>query len=214
VSLFLTFEGLDGSGKTTQIRHTADWFAEHGYDVLVQREPGGTDLGEAIRDILLDHRWSTMTPRTEFMLYSASRAQLVEDVIKPHLSKPKAVVILDRYDDSSTAYQGGGRELGIDTIEQINRFATDRLTPAVTFFIDVDWPTCVARRKHANSKDDRLESGTREFFERVRAAYLELYEKHPGRIVRIDGARDENEVFDAIKSELQVILDRQPHLQP
>jgi dTMP kinase len=203
MSLFITFDGLDAPAKTTQIQRTATWLAEHGYDVLVKREPGGTDLGEAIRDILLDHRWSKMAPRTELLLYSASRAQLVDEVIKPHLEKPRSVVILDRYHDSSTAYQGGGRELGIDRVEEINRFATGRMIPALTFFLDVDWPTCQLRRKKANSTDDRLESNTREFFDRARAAYLELYERYPERIVRIDAAKNEDEVSAQICSELE-----------
>lgn len=206
MSLFITFEGLDGSGKTTQIERTAEWLTEQGYNVLVKREPGGTDLGEAIRDILLDHRWDAMTPRAEFLLYSASRAQLVEDIVKPHLGKPRAVMILDRFDDSSSAYQGGGRELGIETVEAINKFATDEMIPAVTFFLDVDWPTCVLRRKKANSKADRLESSTREFFERVRAGYLELYERHPHRMVRIDAAKGADDVFEKIKTELKLRL--------
>lgn len=200
--MLISFEGLDGSGKTTQIRRTSRWLEERGYDVLVRREPGGTELGEAIRDILLDHRWTGMTPRTEFLLYSASRAQLVEEAIKPHLERPRAIVILDRYDDSSTAYQGGGRELGIETVEIISKFVTDLMVPAVTFFLDLDWPTCVQRRRAAGSADDRLESSAREFFERVRAAYLELYERHPHRIVRIDAARSEDDVFDTVRREL------------
>ena len=202
MSLLITFEGLDGSGKTTQIQRTAAWLAEQGYDVLVKREPGGTELGEAIRDILLDHRWGGMTPRAEFLLYSASRAQLVEEVIKPHLEKSNAVLILDRYDDSSTAYQGGGRELGIDPVEAINRFATDAMIPAMTILLDLDWATCQSRRRKANSADDRLESNTREFFERVRAAYLELYQRYPERIVRINAADDEDRVFNSIRTEL------------
>jgi dTMP kinase len=206
LSLFITFEGLDGSGKTTQIHRTAAWLSTQGYDVLVKREPGGTELGEAIRSILLDHRWSDMTSRTEYLLYSASRAQLVEEIVKPHLAKPRAVMILDRYDDSSTAYQGGGRELGMDAMEAINRFVTDGMIPAVTFFLDVDWPACVARRQRANATDDRLESSAREFFERVRAAYLKLCDRHPQRIVRIDGTSSEDEVFRKITEELRIRL--------
>ena len=202
MNLFVSFEGLDGSGKTTQIQRTSKWLAEQGYDVLVKREPGGTELGEAIREILLDHRWSGMTPRAEYLLYSASRAQLVEEVIKPHLECPRAVMILDRYHDSSTAYQGGGRELDIDIIESVSKFVTDLVVPALTFFLDVEWATCQLRRKQANSTDDRLESNTREFFERARAAYLELYERYPERIVRIDAAKSEDDVFAEIKREL------------
>jgi dTMP kinase len=206
MSLFVTFEGLDGSGKTTQVQRTATWLAEQGYDVLVKREPGGTNLGEAIRDILLDRRWAEMTARTEFLLYSASRAQLVEEIIKPHLEKPRAIVILDRYHDSSSAYQGGGRELGLDTVEPMNQFATDLVIPALTYFLDVEWTTCQQRRQKARSADDRLESNAREFFERTRAAYLELYERYPDRFVRIDASRSEDDVFAEILKELRARL--------
>ena len=148
--MFITFEGIDGSGKSTQIARTAAWLRERGYDVLVSREPGGSELGEAIRDILLDPKWHDMVGKAEFFLYSASRAQLVEEIVRPHLKKPKAVVILDRYDDSSTAYQGGGREIGIEQVETINRFATGGLLPDVTFVLDLDWETSCARVPSSN----------------------------------------------------------------
>lgn len=161
--MFITFEGIDGSGKSTQITHTADWLRDHGFDVLVAREPGGTDLGEAIREILLDPRWKKMTGRAEFFLYSASRAQLVEQTVKPFLAHPRSVVILDRYDDSSTAYQGGGRELGADAVEAINRFATGGLAPDLTFVLDLDWASSVERRGKAGLADDRLEQNSHDF---------------------------------------------------
>jgi dTMP kinase len=201
--LFITFEGIDGSGKSTQIARTEAWLRELGYDVLVSREPGGSELGEAIRDILLDPRWKAMTGRAEFFLYSASRAQLVDEIVRPHLAKPRAVVILDRYDDSSTAYQGGGREIGMDVIERINRVATGDLVPDVTFVLDLDWKTSCARRAKTGQPDDRLESNAHDFFERVRTAYHDLCRKHGKRMVLIDAAQNEERVFADIEKELQ-----------
>ncbi|MBU0509806.1 dTMP kinase [bacterium] len=205
--MFITFEGIDGSGKSTQIERTARWLKSLGWDVLVSREPGGSELGEVIRDILLDPRWKAMTGRAEFLLYSASRAQLVEEIVCPHLVKQKAVVILDRYDDSSTAYQGGGRELGIERIEQINAFATGGLIPDVSFVLDVDWETSQSRQRDSRSSPDRLEQNAHDFFERVRQAYHELSNLHPGRIVLLDGTKSADEVFARIQSRLCPFLD-------
>ena len=198
MSLFVTLEGIDGSGKTTQIGLLEQWLHDEEYDVLVRREPGGTELGEAIRRILLDPQWKQMTSRTEYFLYSASRAQLVDEVIQPHLEKPRSVVILDRYADSSTAYQGGGRELGIEAIEGINRFATGDLTPDVTLVFDLDWETSLARR--SNLHPDRLEQNAREFFERVRSAYIMLCERNPERYFRVDASRPAATLFTQIQT--------------
>jgi dTMP kinase len=204
--MFITFEGIDGSGKSTQIARTAEWLRKLDYDVLVSREPGGSELGEAIRAILLDPKWHNMTGKAEFFLYSASRAQLVEEIVKPHLAKPKAVVILDRYDDSSTAYQGGGREIGIDEIERINRTATGGLTPDVTFILDLDWDTSCARRAKTGVPDDRLEMNAHDFFERTRAAYHELARRHPERMILLDAAQAEDRVFEQIHRILENLL--------
>ncbi len=200
--MFITFEGIDGSGKSTQIERTAAWLTARGRNVLVSREPGGSRLGEAIRDILLDPRWKEMCGRAEFFLYSASRSQLVEEIVRPHLSKPNTAVILDRYDDSSTAYQGGGRELGLDEIETINKFATGGLVPDLTFVLDVDWDTSLARRSNSRSGPDRLEQNAHDFFERTRAAYHELCSRHPDRMVLIDAAQNEDDVFERIQAAL------------
>lgn len=200
--MLITFEGIDASGKTTQIELAAEWLRAQGCDVLISREPGGSALGEAIRDILLDSRWHAMTGRAEFFLYSASRAQLVDEIVRPHLAKPRAVVILDRYDDSSTAYQGGGRELGLETIREINRFATGNLIPDVTFVMDVDWETSYRRRHRAGNAPDRLEQNERAFFERVREAYHALCAQHPERIILLDAARPRDEVMRRIRDVL------------
>jgi dTMP kinase len=201
--MFVTFEGIDGSGKSTQIARTEAWLRERGYDVLVSREPGGSELGEAVRDILLDPKWHAMVGKAEFFLYSASRAQLVEEIVRPHLAKPKAVVILDRYDDSSTAYQGGGRGIGIEPVETINLFATGGLLPDVTFVLDLDWETACARRAKAGAPSDRLEMNAREFFERVREAYHRLCARHPERMVLLDASQSEDAVFDRIREEIR-----------
>jgi dTMP kinase len=200
--VFITFEGIDGSGKSTQIERTAAWLKDRGFDVLIAREPGGTELGEAIRSILLDPRWKEMVPRAEFFLYSASRAQLVEQTIRPFLARPKSVVILDRYDDSSSAYQGGGRELGLEVIESVNRFATGNLEPDLTFILDLDWPTSVARRRGAGLVEDRLEQNSHDFFERTRAAYHEIARRHPKRCVLLNGAQSPDAVYQEIQQAL------------
>lgn len=201
--MFITFEGIDGSGKSTQIARTEGWLRARGYDVLVSREPGGSELGEAIRDILLDPKWQAMVGKAEFFLYSASRGQLVEEIVRPHLAKPKAVVILDRYDDSSTAYQGGGREIGIEAVETINRFATGGLVPDVTFVLDLDWETSCARRAKAGAPSDRLEMNARDFFDRVRAAYHAMCARHPGRMILLNASQPEEAVFARIREELE-----------
>jgi dTMP kinase len=204
--MFITFEGIDGSGKSTQIARTEAWLRARGYDVLVSREPGGSELGEAIRDILLDPKWQAMVGKAEFFLYSASRAQLVEEIVRPHLARPKAVVILDRYDDSSTAYQGGGRKIGIETVEAVNRFATGGLVPDVTFVLDLDWETSCARRAKAGSPSDRLEMNAHGFFDRVREAYHTLCARDPQRMVLLDASQPAEVVFGHIQSELEARL--------
>ena len=200
--MFITFEGIDGSGKSTQIARTEAWLRGRGYDVLVSREPGGSELGEAIRDILLDPKWQAMVGKAEFFLYSASRAQLVEEIVRPHLAKPKAVVILDRYDDSSTAYQGGGREIGVEPVETVNRFATGGLVPDVTFVLDLDWETSCERRAKAGAPSDRLEMNAHDFFDRVREAYHTLCARHPERMVLLDASQPAEVVFGRIQDEL------------
>jgi dTMP kinase len=206
VSLLITFEGIDASGKSTQVTRIEKWLHELGLDVLVTREPGGTELGEAIRNILLDARWSAMNARTEFLLYSASRAQMVETVVKPHLAKPNFIALVDRYDDSSTAYQGGGRELGIDEVETVNRFATDGLVPDLTFVLDVDWGTSRSRLSRTGADPDRLETNPRDFFERTRKAYHDLCNRHSDRMRLIDATRSPDEVYIEIQAELNRLL--------
>ncbi len=201
MSFLLTFEGIDGAGKSTQIERVRDWLVGEGWEVIVRREPGGTDLGEAIRAILLDPKWSSMHGRCEYLLYSASRAQLVEEVVKPNLNKPRCVIILDRFFDSSTAYQGGGRQIGESAVAGVHPFVTDGVVPDLTLYLDIDWSTSRFRRSHESP--DRLEGNSLEFFERVRAAYHHLAEREPARFVRIDASPSADEVFGTIQEEVR-----------
>lgn len=201
MSFLLTFEGIDGAGKSTQIERVRDWLVGEGWEAIVRREPGGTDLGEAIRAILLDPKWSSMHGRCEYLLYSASRAQLVEEVVKPNLNKPRCVIILDRFFDSSTAYQGGGRQIGESAVAEVHAFVTDGVVPDLTLYLDIDWDTSRSRR--SNESPDRLEGNSHEFFERVRAAYHHLVEREPARFVRIDASRSADEVFGTIQEEVR-----------
>lgn len=197
--MLISFEGIDGSGKSTQIARTVAWLEGLRYDVLLTREPGGTPAGEAIRDLLLDPK-SHLTGRAEYLLYSASRAQLVETVLLPHLRKHRGIALVDRYADSSTVYQGAGRELGIDEIEAVNIFVTGNLSPDLTLYLDVDYATSVARRAANGGAPDRLEQSPQEFFEAVREGYLELCRRHPERVKKIDARGFEDDVFAQVKA--------------
>jgi len=188
---FITFEGIDGSGKSTQVELLSRRLEVLSIDHLIVREPGGTDVGEKIREILLS-KGVKMTARTEFLLYSASRANLTEKIIIPALREGK-IVISDRYFDSSTAYQGFGRGIEMEYVDVINRFATFGLMPDITFIIDVRIETSIERK----NLRDRIESEGLEFLERVRKAYLEMAEKSE-RFVLIDGERDPNLIHDEI----------------
>jgi len=183
--LFITFEGLDGCGKSTQMGLLADALTEAGYDVVTTREPGGTAMGEALRSVLLDVGHTGMSPRAEALLYAAARAQLVEEVVRPALDDAR-VVLCDRYIDSSLAYQGYGRGLVIEDIITLNVWATDCLFADLTIALLVDEDTRTGRTTAQSA--DRLESEDGAFFRRVADGYLRLAEDHPHRIRVIDGA--------------------------
>ncbi|MCB1060283.1 MAG: dTMP kinase [Calditrichaeota bacterium] len=203
--MFISFEGIDGSGKSTQIARTVAWLKELDFDVLVTREPGGTTAGEAVRELLLDPK-SHLTGKAEYLLYSASRAQLVEEILLPHLRKHRGVALVDRYADSSTVYQGSGRELGLDEIEAVNMFVTGNLAPDLTIYLDVDYETSIARRAANGGTPDRLEQNPREFFEAVRHGYLELCRRHSERIRKIDARGNEDDVFAQVKAAIAARL--------
>jgi dTMP kinase len=207
--VFITFEGPDGSGKTTQIHLLAEWLRERGYGVVVTREPGGTGIGDRIRQVLLlrDPGNDAMDARTEILLYSASRAQHVAQLIRPALSAGK-IVISDRYADSTIAYQGYGRQLDLDILRAITAFATGGLTPDLTLYLDITAQEGLQRRQSGGDEWNRLDAEALEFHQRVRAGYLELVEQESARWAVIDAARPMEEVQAEIISVVQTRLDR------
>jgi len=203
---FISFEGGDGSGKTTQIRLLKEYIAGRGVDVVTVREPGGVPVSEKIREIILDSRNTDMDNITEMLLYAASRAQLVSQVIIPALNYGKCV-ICDRFVDSSYVYQGIARGLGIDMIKTVNDIATRKLVPDITFFIDVE-PENALKRRLNTTEPDRLEREDISFHLRVYQGYIKIAEMYPDRIKRIDGSLKEEEVFLQIKRHIDHLFCR------
>ena len=188
---FLSMEGPDGSGKGTQLEKLADLLDRYGFEVVRTREPGGTPIGEKIRQILLDRENAGMTDETEALLYAASRAQHVREVIRPAVKEGK-VVLCDRFVDSSAAYQGGGRKMGVDRILQINEAAVGGTMPDLTVYLDIDHRKAMARRC-AVSEPDRMEMEAESFHGRVEDGYHQLIAKDPDRfaVVNAEGSREE-----------------------
>ena len=191
---FITFEGSEGSGKSTQTDRLAARLQRCDVPYMVTREPGGTPIGESIRDLLqfAPHNLN-MTPETELLLFEASRSQLVREVIKPALKRGMCV-IADRFFDSTTVYQGAARKLDREMIERLNAFAVGDCVPDITFVLDVDVATAESRMQREQRKADRMEQQPPEFYERVREGYRELATHEPKRIVLINGSRDPNEI--------------------
>jgi len=183
--LFITFEGGDGSGKTTQITLLATWLEKHGHTVCVTREPGGTDLGLELREIIL-HSTGFISPRAEALLYAADRAHHIHTIVRPALERGE-VVVQDRYLDSSVAYQGAGRVLDPGEVEGLSLWATENLVPDVTFLLDVPARVAKDRQGQTERKFDRLEAEALDFHERVRESYLARASDDPERVVVIDG---------------------------
>jgi len=186
--LFITFEGSEACGKSTQISLLAEKLRSFGFDPLLFREPGGTAAGEAIRH-LLQHapEGEALTPEAELLLFAASRAQLVREKILPALGAGR-VVICDRFLDSTTVYQGVARRIPADVTAAINAFAVGDCLPDITFLLDLDHQTSISRMQASNRKPDRIERESPEFFEAVRRGYLNLAEKNPGRVHLIDAS--------------------------
>jgi dTMP kinase len=205
--LLITFEGVDGCGKTTQLRLLEQRLIDVGHAPLVVREPGGTTVGEALRALVLDPATGDIDPATEALIYAASRAELVARVIEPALAAGR-IVLMDRYVDSSLAYQGGGRVLGIDRVLEANLLATRGRLPDATVLVEVAAEVAAERLGSGGATLDRLELAGAAFFERVRAAYGEIAMRFAARIHRIDGSAEVSDVHLAIVDALQPTLER------
>jgi len=195
--IFIVFEGPEGSGKSTQARLLANLLKSEVREVVLTREPGGTPIAEQVRTILLDQANCAMLPETEALLYSAARAQHVGDVIRPALERG-AVVICDRFADSTLAYQGGGRGLSIDDLRTIQRLATGGLTPTLRILVDVPVEVGLRRRFGVEAEVNRLDVAGVEFHERVRAAYLRMAVEDPSTWAVVDGEGTVDEVEERI----------------
>ena|ERR1700690_89600 len=203
----ISFEGSEGSGKTSQIARLAGRLQGLGRNVVTVREPGGTEIGEQVRNIIVHNsRGDEMCPETELLLFAASRAQLVREVIAPALLKG-AIVLSDRFLDSSTVYQGIGRKLAADPVSKINLFAVGSVMPDLTIVIDVPTRVGLARiRQRASDLPDRMERENIDFYDKIREGYLVLAKGMPGRFVVVDGQNDEAEtekrIWEAVKSRI------------
>jgi dTMP kinase len=195
----ISFEGSEGSGKTTQVQRIAERFEKHNFEVLVTREPGGTAIGEEIRRILMHSEvGSNMKPETELLLFAASRAQLVREVIQPAVKAGK-VVLCDRFLDSTTVYQGVGRRIASEPVSMINHFAVGDLMPDVTVILDLSAEVGLERaRRRARELPDRMEQENIDFYRKVREGYLVLAKALPGRFVVVDASKSIEEVEEAI----------------
>jgi len=206
LSLFVTFEGPEGGGKTTQLDLLAEYLRQRGLDVLVTREPGGTAIGDRVRAVLLDPMHTEMRPSSEFLLFSAARAQHVEQVILPHL-KRGGIVLCDRFADASLAYQGYGHQLDLDVLRLITRFATGGLIPDLTLLLDV--PVKVGLRRKAGGDGDawnRMEQKEIDYHQRVRQGYLALAAQEPERWLTLDARAEPETIQTAIRQAVLVRL--------
>lgn len=196
---FITIEGPDGAGKTTQIKKLYNYLLDLDKKVIITREPGGTELGENLRKVLLTPDDKAPVPEAEALIYAASRVQLVKKVIKPSLDKG-FIVLSDRFIDSNLAYQGWARGLGIDEIIKINSWSLKDCMPDITFVLDIDPKVSLARKKE---KKDRLESETQDFHRKVREGFSVLKERFSDRIKILDARKNEHELFCDILSEIK-----------
>lgn len=204
--MFITFEGSDGSGKSTQITLLSFFLRQEGHKVITTREPGGTVIGEQVRNCLHDVQNKSMTPSAEVLLYSASRAQLVEEIIRPALASDH-IVLSDRYSDSTLAYQGYGRGLDLNDLTRLTRFATGGLKPDLTFLFDVDIEDGLMRRTDGGVEMNRMDLQTVDFYRRVRDGYRELAKADPRRWITIDANRPVNTIQNDVRQYLKARLE-------
>ena len=202
--VFITLEGGDGSGKTTQAERLHEWLAGEGRTIVRTREPGGTDVGIEVREIVLHHR-GDIAPRAEALLYAADRAHHVATVVRPALERGD-VVIQDRYIDSSVAYQGAGRVLDPEEVRGLSEWATEGLRPDLTILLDLDAEAARGRLDEARTRYDRLEAEASEFHDRVRSAYLRLAQAEPDRFLVVDATRPVDEIAATIRERVAGLL--------
>ena len=202
--MFISFEGIDGVGKSTQIRLAEDYLRAKGKDVLCTLEPGGTELGQEIRNLLL-HRKGDVAPRAEALLYAADRAHHVATKVRPALESGK-VVITDRFLDSSVAYQGAGRKLSAVEVRNISLWAVDGLLPDLTVLVDLDPVIAAERRKGTGEAPDRLELEKIDFFQAVRDEFLKLAAAEPNRFLIVDATKTPTEIFEHVAKKLDELL--------
>jgi dTMP kinase len=215
--MFISFEGMDGSGKTTQVNLAADYLRKRGYEVLLTREPGGTTVGDRIRAILMDKETEQLNPRAELLLFNASRAQLVDEVIRPHLARG-GVVICDRYIDSSIAYQGYGHGIDLQYVIDAVTIATDGLLPELTVYLDITPEEGLKRRASASlfgEEFTRIDAMALEYHQRVYRGYTEIGQSQPERWLRVDAAQPPEQVHkDVLKALKQRLPTRKPRARP
>jgi dTMP kinase len=206
--MFITLEGPEGSGKTSHIPHLVEYFRERGHIIFPTREPGGTSIGEQVREILHDLKNTEMHPRTETLLYQAARAQFVEQVVRPRLALNE-IVISDRYYDSTIAYQGYGHQQDLEQVRALIKYATGGLVPDLTILLDVDVEIGLKRKQKADEWN-RLDAYTVDFHRRVRAGYLEMVQQEPVRWRVVDASREWKSVQEELRD---VISKRLPDMQ-
>lgn len=209
--LFITFEGIDGSGKSTQLELLETELIDAKVDFLIIREPGGTFISEQIRRILLDGKNKAMTSEAELLLFEAARAQLVEEVVLPALNEGK-IVISDRFFDSTTAYQGFGRHGDVDFIKKLNIFATQNLKPDLTFYFDISIDTALARLANRKHKSDRLDTEGATFLENTRQGYLQIALEEPERVKVINAEQSISLVYQELKQYLFQYIELGKHI--
>ncbi len=202
--LFVTFEGGDASGKTTQIELLASWLKDQGRVVVVTREPGGSDLGNELREIVL-HRRGFIAPRAEALIYAADRAHHIHEVVRPALERGE-VVLQDRYLDSSVAYQGAGRVLDPQEVKGVSLWATEGLMPDVTILLDVPAGVGMERQAQQERQYDRLEAEALDFHERVRESFLAIAAEQPERVTVIDGTRSIGDIHAVVTQRVSAAL--------
>jgi dTMP kinase len=203
----ITLEGIDNSGKSTQAKKVFSYLKREGYPAILVREPGGTEISEKIRKILLSQKNHKMSPKTELLLYEAARAQLVNEVILPALKKGK-IVICDRFYDSTTAYQAYARGLGLNLIQKLNSFAASGIVPDLTIVLDLKPEAALERAIKTKKMPDRLEKEKLRFHHKVRQGYLALSRKEPGRVKVIEGEDSVEKNWGKVKSAVDKVLNK------